>query len=326
MAEEAECDGMTNLNQTIQGDVLAVLKTLASESVDCIITSPPYYGLRDYGVEGQIGLEPTLNEYIDKMLKVTAECKRVLKKSGTMWWNHGDSYAGDGKLSKAEHGRARINDYPEKCLLLQAHRLAIRMIDEQLWILRNIIIWHKPNVMPSSAKDRFTVDYEPVFLFTKSKKYWFEQQFENYAPASDVIYRQALRANRSYNTKEPYKNNTPYSGNYKRGQGSVTSRGDDPDGLVVGGFNPLGRNKRTVWKIPTQPYKESHFATFPEALIEPMILAGCPPGGIVLDCFMGSGTTGQVAERLGRRWLGIELNPEYVKLANARTSQRSLTF
>src|SRR3990167_4221203 len=182
------------INKIIHGDSMEVLKTLPDESVDCIITSPPYYGLRDYSVDGQIGLEKTLDEYLTKMLAITAELKLVLKKTGTLWWNHGDSYgtgsgAGirDGKQATnrgtqtnenwQKKGKASIPGY-EKSLLLQAHRLVIRMIDEQGWILRNTIIWHKPNCMPSSVKDRFTVDYEPIFFFTKSKKYWFERQFE----------------------------------------------------------------------------------------------------------------------------------------------------
>lgn len=328
------------LNKNYLGDVLEVLKQWPDEFVDCIITSPPYWGLRDYGVEGQIGLEKTLTEYLDKMLEVTVELKRVLKKTGTLWWNHGDSYGtGSGRGDRnglqrtnrgtekfeqwKKEGKSKVIGY-EKSLLLQPYRLAFKMIDEQNWILRNQIIWHKPNVMPSSAKDRFTVDYESVFFFTKSKKYWFEPQYEPYAPASDIRYRQALRAGKSYQTKEPYKTNTPYTGKYKRGVGSVISRGDDGDGLVVGGTNLLGRNKRTVWTISTKPYSDAHFATFPEKLIEPMVLAGCPRGGIVLDPFMGSGTTGKVAERLGRKWLGIELNPEYIKQSEKRTSQKSL--
>src|SRR3990167_2205731 len=183
-------------NKIICGDSLEVLKTLPTDSVDCIITSPPYYGLRDYGVDGQIGLEKSLAEYLDRMLAITAELKRVLKFTGTLWWNHGDSYAGSGMgggdtgFSKERH-RPELLSYktgknkrplnkenPTKSLLLQAHRLAIRMIDEQGWILRNQLIWHKPNCMPSSVKDRFTVDFEPIFFFTKSKKYWFEPQRE----------------------------------------------------------------------------------------------------------------------------------------------------
>lgn len=323
-------------NKILYGDALAVLKTLPDECVDCIITSPPYWGLRDYGVEGQLGSEKTIGEFLSSMLGITGELKRVLKKTGTMFWNHGDNYGTgsgsgirDGKQATnrgtqtnknwQENGKAKVPGY-EKSLMLQAHRLAVRMIDEQGWILRNQIIWHKPNAMPSSVKDRFGVDYEPVFFFTKSKKYFFKQQFESYAPASDVRYRQALRAGRSYNTKEPYRKNTPYSSGskYKRGTGSDASRGDDADGLVVGGTNPMGRNKRSVWSIPTKPLRDAHFATFPEALIEPMILAGCPAGGGCLDPFMGAGTTAVVAKKLGRNYLGIELNPEYIKMAERR--------
>lgn len=425
-----------NIKNTILcGDSLVELKKIPNESIDAIITSPPYYGLRDYGtalweggdekcrhfvvalssgmpykdicgkcgakrIDQQLGLEKTFEEYLNKMLLITAELKRVLKKTGTLWWNHGDSYNGT-KVGNTTNGvyadhedngkvyaktdsfkKQKQKQIPEKCLMLQAHRLAIRMIDEQDWILRNTIIWHKPNAMPSSVKDRFTVDYEPIFFFSKSKKYWFEPQYEDYAPASDVRYRQALRAGRSYNIKEPYKNNTPYS-HYKRGQGSVASRGNDADGLVVGGTNPLGRNKRSVWKIPTKPFLEAHFATFPPALIETPIKAGCPEfickkcgmarekifkteyhksegiwgkqtrikektegenvrytenlstthkvlgytgcncnagwtPGIVLDPFMGSGTTAVVAESLNRNWLGIELNLNYIKMAEKR--------
>ncbi len=185
------------INKVIQGDVLEVLKSFPDEFIDCIITSPPYYGLRDYGVDGQIGLEKSLNEYLDRMLLITAELKRVLKKTGTMWWNHGDSYGGgqfhfdfkmkDNPEQKKYYSEDSIKErqfkgpkknYMEKSLMLQAHRLAIRMVDEQGWILRNQIIWHKPNVMPSSVKDRFTVDFEPIFFFSKSKKYWFEPQYE----------------------------------------------------------------------------------------------------------------------------------------------------
>ena len=172
-------------NKIIHGDVLKELEKIPGESIDCIITSPPYYGLRDYGVTGQIGLEKTLDGYLQKMLAVTKELKRVLKKEGTLWLNHGDSYAGGGGgnygygLSSLQGGSHPTNkknrkEYLEsngvlaKCMELQNYRLVIRMIDEQGWILRNTIIWHKPNCMPSSVKDRFTVDYEPLFFFSKS--------------------------------------------------------------------------------------------------------------------------------------------------------------
>jgi site-specific DNA-methyltransferase (adenine-specific) len=309
----------------ICGDALEVLKGMESESVDCVITSPPYFGLRDYDVKGQIGLEPTLEEYLQKMLAITAECQRVLKKTGTLWWNHGDSYgtgasrdnldnwgvqkmAGSTNLP-GEGGRKPqptlkkkpIKGY-EKCLLLQAHRLAIRMVDEQKWILRNIIIWHKPNCMPSSVDDRFTVDYEPVFFFSKSKKYFFERQYD---PVSEVSLK---RAEYGWNSDHP------------------SIAGSNPTGIHTERMgerfvNPAGRNRRSVWKIPTHSFQEAHFATFPEKLIEPMILAGCPKGGTILDPFSGAATTGVVAKKFGRNYIGIELNPAYVKMSEKRLAR-----
>lgn len=360
------------LNKIYQGDTIEVLKTFPDESVDCIVTSPPYYALRDYGTGGgQIGLEKTMGEYITKMLQVTAELKRVLKKTGTMWWNHGDSY-GSGFV-QAQRKRGFVGY--EKSLILQAYRLVIRMIDEQGWILRNQIIWHKPNVMPASVKDRFTVDYEPIFFFSKAKKYYFEMQYEPLVEDSDVEYRQQLREKNkaNYNLKKPYQTNFPKS------------------------FNQFGRSKRTVWKIATKPYPDAHFATFPKTLIETPIIAGSPKEickeckkpreaiikqtpinprphklhkgksrdaadgknpqyqvngfarsgvefdykteklgytdcgcnagwdkGIVLDPFMGSGTTARVAMDLGRDFVGIELNGEYIKLAEKRLAQQVL--
>lgn len=309
---------MTLFNTILQGDVLVRLKELPDEFVDCIVTSPPYYALRDYGVKGQFGLEPTLKEYIDRMLSITVELKRVLKKTGTMFWNHGDSYgtgsgAGIRKGMQAtnrgtqkfadwqENGKAKIPGC-EKSLLLQAHRLIIRMIDEQGWILRNQIIWHKPNAMPSSVKDRFGVDFEPVFFFVKNKKYFFEQQFEaSKNPMDDV--------RRMTKSQE-------YSKARQGGNSSFNSKKFDVEKITA--RMELGRNKRSVWKIPTKPFSEAHFATFPEALVEPMIQAGCPLGGICLDPFMGAGTTAVVAIKLGREFLGIELNKAYIKIANNR--------
>lgn len=318
----------------LQGDALTVLKTLETESIDCVVTSPPYWALRDYGVEGQLGLEPTFQEYISKLCDIFDEVKRVLKKEGTCWVNIGDTYSGN-KEGKTDN---KVSDYlkstttnlhkkkstvAEKSLCQIPSRFAIEMCNRG-WILRNRVVWHKPNAMPSSVTDRFSVDYEDFFFFVKSKKYYFEQQFVPYAPASDARYRQALRAGKSYVTKEPYKNNTPYSGNYKRGTGSVASRGDDGDGLVVGGSNPQGRNMRSVWTINTKPLKEAHFATFPEALIETPIKAGCPVGGICLDPFFGAGTTGIVAKKQGKYYIGIELNEEYIQIAEKRLTQVQL--
>ncbi len=310
-------------NQILCGDALIELKKIPTESIDCCITSPPYYGLRDYGIEGQIGLEPTLKEYLDRMFLITAELKRVLKKEGTLFWNHGDCYGGSGTGQKPNHkGKFTSGQFAsmttdkifefknnstlmDKCLSFQNYRLVMRMIDEQEWILRNVIIWHKPNCMPSSIKDRFTVDYEPVFFFSKSKKYWFETQYEPHKSTAEQY-------NKAAQNVKKYKS-----------EGYKIATGDN-----IRGFkneqNPLGRNKRCVWSIATKPFKEAHFATFPEDLIVPMVLAGCKKGGIVLDPFIGSGTTGLVAKKLGRNFLGIEINPAYVKIANDRLRQEIL--
>jgi DNA modification methylase len=180
--------------------------------------------------------------------------------------------------------------------------------------------------MPSPVKVRFTVDYETIHFFSKNQKYRFNQQFESYAPASEVRYRQALRANRSYNTKKPYEKNTPYSGKYKRGQGAVSSRGDDADGLVVGGNSLKGRNKRCVWSIPTQPSSISHFALFPLEIPRICILAGSDHGDIILDPFAGAMTTLLAAKQLNRQAVGIELNESYIKSGIKRLGQEYLPF
>ena len=319
------------INQIVQGDVIEVLRTLPSESIDCIITSPPYYGLRDYGVNEQIGLEKTLAEYLDKMLAVTAECKRVLKKAGTMWWNHGDSYSTNHESGTTDenmgwtsatakagrrqekHGRANGGSIPTKSMMMQNYRLVIRMIDEQQWILRNTIIWNKPNCMPSSVKDRFTVDYEPIFFFSKSKKYWFEPQYEPHL--TQETRHDGIVRNREYgyDSKLNAMNKKDFSIRAKRGGEK------NPDFR-----SPLGRNKRSVWRIPTHPYPEAHFATFPMKLIETPIKAGCPPNGIILDPFLGSGTTAVAAKQLGRKYIGIEISPKYIAIARDRLRQEVL--
>lgn len=282
------------LNSITNGDSLAVLKTLPDESVDCIITSPPYWGLRDYGVAGQLGSEKTIGNFLSSMLRITLELKRVLKQKGTMFWNHGDNYGtGSGAGSRAGSKQTQRHAMPkavatvkgyEKSLMLQAYRLAIRMVDEQGWILRNQIIWHKPNAMPSSVKDRFGVDFEPVFFFTKSKKYWFEKQLEDstdrkYKPFNlrvrDAEKLKSSQYKASSAEKIKYAEKNRMAGG---GQGLHAHSGNySPDGTYIG--TPGKRNMRTVWRIPSHPFKDAHFATFPEALIEPMVLAGCPRGG-----------------------------------------------
>lgn len=301
----------------IHGDCLEVLKTLPDESVDMVMTSPPYWALRDYGVEGQLGLEPTFQEYINKLCDIFDEVKRVLKKEGTCWVNMGDTYGGSGagtwqnkpegvkqkEVYTLPYGKSSCSKIRgtslDKCLLQIPSRFSIEMCNRG-WILRNEIIWHKPNCMPSSVKDRFTVDFEKIFFFTKSKKYYFETQYEE-----SIWYDKDKRA---------------ITGGITKSGKSVSEQGNQYAINKSGSFNKEKgkRNKRSVWRITTKPYKEAHFATYPEALCETPIKAGCPVGGIVLDPFFGAGTTGLVAKKQGKNFIGIELSEEYIKIAEAR--------
>lgn len=424
-------------NKILQGDAASLLRQLPDESVDCCITSPPYWGLRDYGTQpliwdgvancrhnwqtgkqkwhsdrgsnkrkevfdrsfqtkgmlsdncekcgawrGSLGQEPSIELYIKHLCDIFDGIKRVLKKTGTCWVNLGDTYQGSPVSGKEGgfSGRAARNNpqyakaitvknrpksgLPDKCLCQIPSRFVIEMINRG-WILRNEIIWHKPNCMPQSMKDRFTVDFEKIFFFVKSKQYYFEQQLED-ANAGENIYRQKLRSGKTYNIKYPgYQNNFPIP---------------RPDGK---------RNMRSVWSITTKPCKEAHFAVFPEGLAKTPLEAGCPKAlckacgkpriklfkkvelgrggsgtkydikkstagrlaqkrqayremgfenppapefigysdcgcgagfepGVVLDPFIGSGTTGLVAKKLGRNYIGLELNPDYIRIAEKR--------
>lgn len=312
-------------------DSVEFLKQLEDESIDCTITSPPYWALRDYGIEGQLGLEPTFDEYIDKLCSIFDEVKRVLKKTGTCFVNLGDTYYGGGNnrgsseenLSKKQLGnrgaRGQVQmkwtkDYTSKCLCMIPFRFAIEMCNRG-WILRNTIIWHKPNCMPSSAKDRFTVDFEYVFFFTKNKSYYFETQYEPHLTQEkrpDGIVRERTFG---YDTKYPEVRGFKTKENIEQPQ-SPQRRGQDVN------YSPQGRNKRCVWNICPKPFSEAHFAVYPQELIEPMIKAGCPKEGVVMDIFMGSGTTGLVAKKLGRNYIGCDLNKEYVEMARKRLDNR----
>ena len=258
------------------GDNVELMREMPADSIDTLITSPPYYGLRDYGVDGQIGLEPTLEEYHARLMEVTAECMRVLKPTGVMFWNHGDSYNGSkiGKIDKkcSDHVKESQNDLvkipiktiPIKSMTMQNERLIIRMIDDQGWILRNRIIWNKPNGMPSSVRDRFSNKYEPVYMLTKNRRYWFD-----------------LDAVRVPHIKTPAEYETGAKGMRNRTNKNLAGGSHTP---ISGGMytqfvnpqNPSGKNPGDVWTIPTQPHKEAHFAIFPDALVELLIKAACP--------------------------------------------------
>ncbi len=295
----------------INGDVRDVLATLPADSFDCCVTSPPYWGLRDYGVDRQIGLEPTIQAYLDTMVGVCRGIKRVLKPQGTFWLNIGDSYNGggiggggrgtlDGASNRARQGEARKTlvdcSLKSKDLCMIPNRLAILLQDDG-WYVRSEIIWHKPNPMPESVRDRPTCAHEKVWLLTKSAKYYYN---------ADAI---------SELSDQPGRKRAD-----KVGGASHVERGQHSEGGLFTGSTT--RNARNVWQITPRPYKGAHFATFPPELVERCIKAGCPVGGVVLDPFGGSGTTGMVAMQLGRHATLIELNPDYVELSNQRLELR----
>ena len=257
----------------LEGDALHILSTLPDESVQAVVTSPPYWGLRDYGIHGQIGLEAALTQYLNRLVAVFNEVRRVLRNDGVFWLNIGDGYTSGNRGWRAPDKKnpARAMsvrpDTPEglksKDLIGVPWRLAFAL-QEDGWYLRSDVIWNKPNAMPESVKDRPTRSHEYIFMLTKSEKYYYDYE-----------------ASREMSGGKP-------------------------------------RNRRTVWDINTQPFPDAHFATFPTALIEPCILSSSRPGDFVLDPFLGSGTVGVVCRQTKRRFLGIELNPEYLAIARRR--------
>lgn len=334
------------MTKILTGDCRDVLKTLPYASVNCVVTSPPYFGLRDYGCDGQIGLEPTPEEFVRELVGVFREVKRVLRDDGTLWLNLGDSYnaynhnRGPAAGANKNHhdimpdaGRGLTCPNLKSKDLIGIPWMVAFALRADGWYLRQDIIWHKPNPMPESVTDRCTKAHEYVFLLSKSAKYYFDQQAIA-EPVSDSTIPRLGRAQTSEQRMNGIPGQPVHSLHEKRGlggrnafrgQGSNRDTATGPanrDGrdMLNVGASAETRNKRSVWTITTQPYKDAHFATFPPALVTPCILAGCPAGGTVLDPFGGSGTVGQVASELGRSSVLIELNPDYVKLAEARTN------
>lgn len=310
----------------ITGDCRGVLPLFPSDSFDCVVTSPPYFGLRDYGHAAQIGMETSFNDYLDSMVGICAEIKRILKPNGTFWLNIGDSYAGSGKggggsfekerrawregivlgTGVALQGRNRngigpVPGIPAKNLLMIPNRLAIRL-QEDGWLVRSEIIWHKPNPMPESVRDRPTCSHEKVWLLTKSARYYYD---------SDAV-REPLAESALKTIVGGYK--PKFGGN--KGQGSFGSASRRASGNEFIAHD--GALLRNVWRLAPQPYKGAHFAVMPPNLVERCIRLGCPEGGIVLDPFGGAGTVGLAAQRLGRNATIIELNPEYIELSQNR--------
>lgn len=297
------------------GDCLEVLKTLPDESVHCCVTSPPYYALRDYGMEEQIGREATPKEYISRLTEVFTEVRRVLRSDGTLWLNIADTYAGKGnqgdfvdpKNPKGRNGQAvalnyKVEGCKPKDMIGIPWMLAFALRDSG-WYLRNDIIWMKENPMPESCKDRCSRCYEHIFLLSKSRKYYFDAKAisEPIAPATAERLKRGMKGGNKYGKPVPGQPQTQAI-NRPRAHGEIS------DSMI----NPM-RNKRDVWVVNTVPFKGGHYAAYPPKLVEPCLLAGCPKGGIVLDPFFGSGTTGMVAKQLNRHYIGIELNPEYAE-------------
>ncbi len=270
------------------GNCLDILPTLPAQSVHCVVTSPPYWRLRDYGHADQIGQERTPHKYVEKMVAVFREVRRVLRDDGTVWLNLGDTYGS------------------KKQLVGTPWRVAFALQDDG-WYLRQDIIWHKPNPMPESVTDRCTKAHEYVFLLTKQPRYYYDAE--------------AVKEENSPTSK---------MGGVYANDSKQTQCGNGHSGIAAEGKINIwaGRNRRSVWTVTTSPYKGAHFATMPPKLVEPCVLAGCPVGGVVLDPFAGSGTTGAVAVGHGRNFVGIELNPAYVALAEERigNSQPALQF
>lgn len=301
---------------------LTGLQKLPDNSIDCCVTSPPYWGLRDYGTEDQIGLEKTPELYVEKMVAVFSEVKRVLKPEGTMFLNLGDSYSGSNStkevcvnpeslsakmgqsLGGVTKARGIVEGLKPKDLVGIPWMVAFALRSSG-WYLRQDIIWHKPNPMPESVRDRCTKSHEYIFLMSKSQKYYYDYEA----------------------IMEPYTEQIDrWGGEYKQIRSAISEKFDEAEMANANSLarsrdmrpNKNGRNKRSVWTVPTKPFKGAHFATFPEDLIIPCILAGCPKGGIVLDPFIGANTVGLVCKRLDRYYVGYELNPDYIQIGNDR--------
>lgn len=331
------------------GDCLDAMRRMDTGTVQTCVTSPPYFRLRDYEEDGQLGQEATPAEFVQRLVEVFREVRRVLRDDGTLWLNLGDTYASKangpvgagGHTSEVPHVSRRTaharrssgvpEGFKHKQLIGIPWRVALALQDDG-WFLRQDIIWAKPNPMPESVKDRCAKSHEYIFLLSKSSQYYFDHvAIQEPAAASSVARWSQNVEQQAGSDRVPGKTNGTMKAVGGRRKRDTFARSGAVSGLVLPGqstaqhrsdreddYDLNARNKRSVWTVATVPSKEKHFAMFPERLIEPCILAGSPAGGIVLDPFMGAGTTGVVAQRLGRRWIGCELNRGYAKRATAR--------
>lgn len=333
---------MIELNKIYCEDCRATMARMPGDFVNCIVTSPPYWGLRDYGVDGQFGLEKTPEEYIAQMVEIFREARRVLRDDGVLWMNLGDSYARqagndstkptDSGMKTGRSGKSDIlfkngNNTPPsglkpKDLVGIPWRVALALQADG-WYLRQDIVWSKPNPMPESVRDRCTKAHEYIFLMTKSARYWYDQEaiLEPVSPNTNPRISQNL-ANQigSARANGGAKTNGNMKAVFRAPKTAKNAVGvKNNQSFSLGTCLPVEkRNKRSVWEIATKPFSEAHFATFPPGIPETCIKAGCPEGGIVYDPFMGAGTVAMVARQLNRDFIGSELNPEYVAIAEKR--------
>lgn len=321
------------LNRCYIGDCMVGLRAFADAGISArvCVTSPPYWGLRDYGHADAYGLEPTLDDWVDRMVLVFRSVRQCLSDDGTLWLNLGDSYASNGgpgwqgkngqradrrfTLTRDSVGMREIARRPPaglkaKDLMGQPWRVAFAL-QEDGWYLRQDIVWHKPNPMPESVRDRCTKAHEYVFLLSKSERYFYDFEAMQ-EPVSGTANAKGSGVN-------------PKSRSWKTPEGKVRPKQNESFSAATAGLVDK-RNRRSVWTVQSGAFSGAHFATFPRKLVEPCILAGSEPGDIVLDPFMGSGTTAQVAEQLGRQWIGCEINPDYVALQADRLRQQHLDF
>ena len=337
------------MNKVFFGDCRDTMRDLIAQGVkvQMCVTSPPYFGLRDYGHAGQLGLEATPAEFVAAMVEVFALVRELLADDGVLWLNLGDSYSNGGRKTR-DPGQSKLHPAftgednavttwrPDdgarpKNLLGIPWRVALALQDDG-WNLRQDIIWHKPNPMPESVTDRCTKAHEYLFLLSKSERYYFDARAiaQPIAESSKERLAQPNLPNQAGSDRVPGKTNGNMKAVGPRFGGNKYGDDDREESRTKSGNEYTGgdglANRRSVWTVPTVPYSGAHFATFPPALIEPCILAGSRSGDTVLDCFFGSGTTGEVAGNLGRNWIGCELNPDYAPLQQARTAQRGLAL
>lgn len=301
--------------QLLLGDCIDSMLSIPDKTVNCYITSPPYFGLRDYGVDGQLGIESTPEIYIENMVNVFRQVKRILTDDGTLWINIGDSYSNvssgghgymDGRRNRKERRAAGIQEGMKQKDLIGIPWMLAFALRADGWYLRQDIIWSKPNAMPESVRDRCTKSHEYIFLLSKSPKYYYDHESVK-EPCSEANVKDFLR-------RKTLNNKGKGKGTYEEARPDLTRSRDE---YMPADFR---RNRRSVWTVGAKPYKGAHFATFPPLLIEPCILAGCPPGGTVIDPFGGSGTTAGVANAHDRNAILCELSHEYAKLIPSRVS------